>query len=173
MISLKGRHVLMCPRKKYIIRVTALKNWRLPTQLIIFLDFWAEILRIAHPVNYSWNINLPEVHGSNWCVLAKPTCNPEWSLSTEWIEGLTCKMNTTCIHFYMLQVYADANITKKWGGYLVRNAILHLKIGGLFYSVTKLFLNNLKRSSWGSFTRFPNFLNKFKYLITIFENIGC
>ena len=27
---------------------------RLPTQLIIVLDFWAKILRIAHPVNYSY-----------------------------------------------------------------------------------------------------------------------
>ena len=56
MVALKGRHISKCPRKKYIIWVTALKNWRLPTrtQLIIFLDFLAEILRIAHLVNYSY-----------------------------------------------------------------------------------------------------------------------
>ena len=54
MVALKARHISKCPRKKYIIWFTALKNWRLPTQVIIFLDFWAEILRIAHPVNYSY-----------------------------------------------------------------------------------------------------------------------
>ena len=74
MIALKGRHISKCPRKKYstcitalknwrfptqLIIITALKNWRFPTQLIIFLDFWAEILRIAwglfaHPVNFSY-----------------------------------------------------------------------------------------------------------------------
>ena len=26
----------------------------MPTQLIIFLDFWAKILQIAHPVYYSY-----------------------------------------------------------------------------------------------------------------------
>ena len=39
---------------KYIIWVTTFKILRLPTQLINFLDFfWAEMLRIARPVNYS------------------------------------------------------------------------------------------------------------------------
>ena len=41
-------------RKVTIIWVRALKNWRLPTQLIIFLDFWVKTLQIAHPVNYSY-----------------------------------------------------------------------------------------------------------------------
>ena len=36
-----------------------LKNPSLPTQLIIFLIFWAKVLRIAHPVNYSY---LPPWH---------------------------------------------------------------------------------------------------------------
>ena len=31
-----------------------LKNLILPAQLIIFPDFWAKILRIAHSVNYSY-----------------------------------------------------------------------------------------------------------------------
>ena len=38
-------------REKHIIWVKAFKNLVLPTQLIIFLDFWAKILQIAHPVN--------------------------------------------------------------------------------------------------------------------------
>ena len=41
-------------RGKHIIWVRSLKNWRLPTQLIIFPDFWAKILEIACPVNYSY-----------------------------------------------------------------------------------------------------------------------
>ena len=39
---------------KHIIWVYGAQNGKLPTQLIIFLDFWAKILRIAHPVNYSY-----------------------------------------------------------------------------------------------------------------------
>ena len=30
------------------------QNRKLPTQISIFLDFWAQISRIAHPVNYSY-----------------------------------------------------------------------------------------------------------------------
>ena len=37
-------------RGKQIIWVRPLKHWRLPTQLIIFTDFWAKILKIARPV---------------------------------------------------------------------------------------------------------------------------
>ena len=37
---------------KHIIQVRPLKNWKLPTQLIIFPDFWAKILKLAHLVNY-------------------------------------------------------------------------------------------------------------------------
>ena len=41
--------------EKHIIWVRALKYyWGLPTQLIIFLDFWAKILQIARPVDYSY-----------------------------------------------------------------------------------------------------------------------
>ena len=36
------------------IWVLGAQNWKLPTQLIIFHDFWAKILRIAHPVSYSY-----------------------------------------------------------------------------------------------------------------------
>ena len=32
----------------------ALKNLSLPIQLITFLDFWVNVLRIAHPVNISY-----------------------------------------------------------------------------------------------------------------------
>ena len=60
MIALKGRHISKCPRKKYftcitalknwrfptqLIIITALKNWRFPTQLIIFLDFWGRNIK--------------------------------------------------------------------------------------------------------------------------------
>ena len=45
---------LKVSREKHIIWVRALKNWRLPTQLIIFPYFWAKILKIAHPVNDSY-----------------------------------------------------------------------------------------------------------------------
>ena len=34
--------------------VLSLQNLKQPTQLLIFLDFGAKILRIAHPVNYSY-----------------------------------------------------------------------------------------------------------------------
>ena len=37
----------------------ALKNWKLSTELITFLDILARIIRIAHPVNYSY---LPPCH---------------------------------------------------------------------------------------------------------------
>ena len=40
--------------EKHIIWLRALKNWRVPTQLIIFPYFGAKILRIAHLVNYSY-----------------------------------------------------------------------------------------------------------------------
>ena len=40
--------------RKHIIWVRVLKNWRLPIQLIIFSYFWAKILKISHPVNYSY-----------------------------------------------------------------------------------------------------------------------
>ena len=36
-------------REKHIICVRPLKNWRLPTQLIIFPDFWAKIFKICPP----------------------------------------------------------------------------------------------------------------------------
>ena len=39
---------------KHNIWVLGAQNWKVPTQLIIFHDFWAKILRIAHPVNYSY-----------------------------------------------------------------------------------------------------------------------
>ena len=42
------------PRKNELFGLERSKNWRLPTQLIIFLDFWAKKLEIAHPVNYSY-----------------------------------------------------------------------------------------------------------------------
>ena len=45
---------LKVSKGKHIILVKGAQNWKLPTQLIIFLDFWAKILRIAHPVNYSY-----------------------------------------------------------------------------------------------------------------------
>ena len=41
-------------RGKHIIWVLGAHNWKLPTQLIIFLDFWAKILKIAHQVNHSY-----------------------------------------------------------------------------------------------------------------------
>ena len=52
---------LKVSRKKHIIWVRALKNLRLPTQLIILLDFWATILKIAHPVNYSYLLPCSQV----------------------------------------------------------------------------------------------------------------
>ena len=38
----------------HAIWVLGAQNWKLPTQLIISLEFGANILRIAHPVNYSY-----------------------------------------------------------------------------------------------------------------------
>ena len=54
MMAIKKVISLKVSGEKHIIWVRALKNWRLPTQLIIFLDFWAKTLKIAHPVNYSY-----------------------------------------------------------------------------------------------------------------------
>ena len=45
--------------KTHYIWVRTLKHWMLPTQLIIFPHFGAKILKIAHPVNYSY---LPPCH---------------------------------------------------------------------------------------------------------------
>ena len=45
---------LKVSRDKLSIWLRTLKNWRLPTQLIIFPDYWAKILKIAHPVNYTY-----------------------------------------------------------------------------------------------------------------------
>ena len=39
---------------KHIIWVLGAQKLKLHTQLIIFLDDWAKILRIAHPLNYSY-----------------------------------------------------------------------------------------------------------------------
>ena len=52
MMALKGWSQSF--RGKHIIWVRPLKNWKLPTQLIIFPDFRAKIFKIAHPENYSY-----------------------------------------------------------------------------------------------------------------------
>ena len=51
--------------ENHIIWVRAIKNLGLPTQLIIFPDFWAKILEIAHPklflfTSMKWG-NMPRV----------------------------------------------------------------------------------------------------------------
>ena len=51
--NLKGRHFSKFPRETHYLGLST-KNWKLPTQLIIFLDFGAKIIRIANPVNYSY-----------------------------------------------------------------------------------------------------------------------
>ena len=52
-LNFKG-NISLSFQGKHIIWVLGAQNWKLPTQLISFLDFWAKILRIAHPVNYSY-----------------------------------------------------------------------------------------------------------------------
>ena len=55
MMAIEKMIYLKVSGEKHIIWVGALKNWRLPTQLIIFSDFWAKILKICPPpVNYSY-----------------------------------------------------------------------------------------------------------------------
>ena len=60
MIALKGSFLkFFRDITLYGLRVGELKFMML-TQLIIFLKFWAEILRISHPVKYSIFIYLPD-----------------------------------------------------------------------------------------------------------------
>ena len=54
MMAIKKVIYLKISGEKHIIWVIALKNWSLPTQLIIFPDFLQKILKIVHPVNYSY-----------------------------------------------------------------------------------------------------------------------
>ena len=59
MMALKGWYISKFPGKTHYLDIKRpLKNWRLPTQLIIFPDFWAKILEIARPVNYSYFTSL-------------------------------------------------------------------------------------------------------------------
>ena len=53
MMASKG-DILQSFQGKHINWVRLLKNWRLPTQLIIFPHFWAKIIKIARSVNYSY-----------------------------------------------------------------------------------------------------------------------
>ena len=52
-LNLKG-DISQSFQGKHIIWILSAQNWKLPTQLIIMLDFWAKIWRIAHPVNDSY-----------------------------------------------------------------------------------------------------------------------
>ena len=54
MMAIEKVMYLKVSGEKHIIWVRALKNWRLPTQLIIFRYFGANMLKIAHLVNYSY-----------------------------------------------------------------------------------------------------------------------
>ena len=59
--------------KKNTLRVTPLKIWRLPIQLIIFPEFSAKISDIARPVNYSFLPSCGHVILYFW-VVRKCTC---------------------------------------------------------------------------------------------------
>ena len=76
-MALKGWHISKVFGEKHIIWVTALEIWRLPTQLIIFVDFWSKILEIARPVNYSY---LPPCHMEDLQLIFHSGCTSfKWS----------------------------------------------------------------------------------------------
>ena len=81
-----------------------LKNWTLPSQLIIFLDFWAKILKIAHSVNYShlppcthFILKLP-----TWLHVVSATVQPgfvTWNSHPQ-ISAKSSKSNMPGLHNY-------------------------------------------------------------------------
>ena len=51
--------------RKYFIWVRALKNWRLPTQLIIFLEFLGKNIKSCPPSKIFLFTSLAHIHGAN------------------------------------------------------------------------------------------------------------
>ena len=68
----------MSPGKTHYL-VLGCSKLKAAHQLIIFLDFWAKILRITHPVNYSYLPPIPKASKLAKNSVPKPLIGPKFT----------------------------------------------------------------------------------------------
>ena len=152
MMALKRWHISKFPGKKHFIWVKAIKNWMLPTHLIIFPHYWAKILEITRRVNYSylhpWHILfhylLNDPHKGHWEVICSsrghltwrsltPNGQDKYKWSLNWDHTLMDFYETCTKEFWGRGLesghtcgpnyFLDARLIMSWGG---GGLILHI-----------------------------------------------
>ena len=99
------------------LRPCKLEAWKLPTQLTNFIDFWAKILRIAHPVNYSFLTSL---------ILCDLRCvfmlreSVAWSTYRHWFGVTSSMQRKRHIHVHHMP-YSCLQIADMWSCVMLKS----------------------------------------------------